>query len=312
MSAAKHCTPPNPVVRWLPPEPTIVVAEVPGQPALVISGISDGELTLYRRGGGAVQALARFTMDFDGSLRRPDGTFLGQVYANDTADLHPDWLRSIGAAEVLLAGAEPDEPAERQLEEDMQRLDQQLDLSAGRPQPAPGELLGEEPPPVLRPPVPFVPLPPAAPRSGKPGAPTGAAEAPGEAASASPAGRPGPAAPGQVPLGFPDAESFAGFGRRLHAGLEAAGYPDVYAAMRGSAVTGKNFRTHEPFDAGRASDLDVALASPSLFQGAKDLGMKLWSGGHRTQPLSTGICENWGSLALYKPFAGRRVARSPS
>ena len=94
---SEHSTPPNPVVRWLPPEPRSIVAEVPGQPALVISGISGGELTLYRRGGGTVQALASFTMDFDGSLRGPDGTFLGQVFADDTADLHPDWLRSIGA-----------------------------------------------------------------------------------------------------------------------------------------------------------------------------------------------------------------------
>ena len=70
-----------------------------------------------------------------------------------------------------------------------------------------------------------------------------------------------------------------------YAGLDSAGHPDVYAALRGSAVTGESFRTGAPFDLGRQSDLDVALASPTLFQRAQELGIALRSAGHRTKPL---------------------------
>lgn len=43
----------------------------------------------------------------------------------------------------------------------------------------------------------------------------------------------------------------------------SAGYPDVEPILQGSAVTGKNFGTGAPFDVGRVSDFDVALAKPS-------------------------------------------------
>jgi len=157
----------------------------------------------------------------------------------------------------------------------------------------------------------MLPKEPLASPPAKPSAPTLPAQAPGTGREVSPSGRPGPAAPGQVPLGFPDAESFASFGRQLHAGLKAAGFPDAYAVVRGSAVTGENFRTYQPFDAGRVSDLDVALASNSLFQRAKDLGIDLRSGGNRTRPLGDDDLRDLGLFDLDEALrrqAGRPVS----
>ncbi len=68
--------------------------------------------------------------------------------------------------------------------------------------------------------------------------------------------------------------------------LKFAGYSDVEPFIQGSAVTGKSFRTGAPFDVGRVSDFDIALASPSLLRRANDLGIGLRSGGTRTGPLT--------------------------
>jgi filamentous hemagglutinin len=76
------------------------------------------------------------------------------------------------------------------------------------------------------------------------------------------------------------------FGSDLRAGLKSAGYDDVTPLLQGSAVTGRSFRTGAPFDVGRTSDFDVALASPQLLARAKELGIGLRSGGSRTGPLT--------------------------
>jgi hypothetical protein len=293
------------------------VAGLQGQPGLAVSGSSDGALTLWRRGDelGPPQALATFTTDLDGSLRSADGRFLGWLLADDRALFDPDWLRSTSASEILLAGGgpeeggEPNNPARRELEEHMRHLEQELDPLGGAGHRL--HLSGEQrAPPVIPPPIPVLPKLPVAAPTAKPSGPTVPAQTPGTGGQ-SPAGRLQPAAPGQVPLGFPDAESFASFGRRLHAGLKAAGFPDVYAAMRGSAVTGENFRTHAPFDAGRVSDLDVALVSPSLFQRAKDLGIEMRSGGHRTGLLDAdalGALGLWNLAQSLRTQVGRKTS----
>ncbi len=90
----------------------------------------------------------------------------------------------------------------------------------------------------------------------------------------------------EVPLAFESAADFADFGSRLHAGLAAAGHPDAVAIVVGSSVTGRRFLTGAAFDAGRLSDVDVAVASPSLMDRAAGLGVELRSGGARTAPLS--------------------------
>lgn len=81
--------------------------------------------------------------------------------------------------------------------------------------------------------------------------------------------------------------------------------------IRGSAVTGENFRTREPFDVGRRSDYDVALVSPTLMQRATELGIPLRGGGTRTRHLRS---EELMDLGLQNSAAnlGRRVERDVS
>jgi hypothetical protein len=86
-----------------------------------------------------------------------------------------------------------------------------------------------------------------------------------------------------LPRGFGTYENYVAFGQSMRDGLRAAGYRDVEPIFAGSAVTGRNFHTGRPFDVGRLSDYDIALASPTLMQRAIELGVPL-----------RGI---WGSLA---------------
>lgn len=88
-----------------------------------------------------------------------------------------------------------------------------------------------------------------------------------------------------LPRGFGTYENYVAFGQSLRDGLRATGYRDVEPMIRGSAVTGENFRTREPFDAGRRSDYDIALVSPTLMQRAVDLGVPLRQGATRTRQL---------------------------
>ena len=74
-------------------------------------------------------------------------------------------------------------------------------------------------------------------------------------------GRARPTLP-RVPLGFADAEEFPAFAAHLTEGLRDAGYGDAIPVFQGSSVTGVKYTTGEPFDVGRTSDFDIALASP--------------------------------------------------
>jgi|APMI01.1.fsa_nt_gi hypothetical protein len=103
--------------------------------------------------------------------------------------------------------------------------------------------------------------------------------------------------------GFSSADEVASFAANLRGGLAKAGYDDVTPIMQGSAVTGRSHRGWA-FDAGpKASDFDVALASPTLLARAQSLGIGLRSGGVRTGPLRQG---DLGRLGL------RNVASSMS
>jgi len=113
-----------------------------------------------------------------------------------------------------------------------------------------------------------------------------------------------------LPLGFKNADEFAQFGARLKQGLQNAGYGDVQAAFRGSSVTGVSFKTGAPFDVGRVSDFDLALASSTLLQRAKELGIGLRGGGTRTEPLKDKHLKMLGLLDLQQELnemAGRPV-----
>lgn len=96
----------------------------------------------------------------------------------------------------------------------------------------------------------------------------------------------GNAADRTVPHGFANAEEFVQFGINMRSGLGRAGYADAEPLLQGSAVTGKSFRTGQPFDVGRVSDFDVALADADLLAKAQSLGIGLRSGSTRTGPLT--------------------------
>lgn len=75
-----------------------------------------------------------------------------------------------------------------------------------------------------------------------------------------------------LPRGFETIETFAQFSSHLHAGLKAAGADDATVIIRGSAVTGKSWDAAVPFDLGRLSDFDLALASPGLLRRSQSCG----------------------------------------
>ena len=131
-----------------------------------------------------------------------------------------------------------------------------------------------------------------------------------------------------VPLGFASAEEFRAFGAHLTGGLRAAGYDDVVPVFQGSSVTGVKYTTGAPFDMNRVSDFDIALASPALFERAKELGVVVRKNPTRTAPLRAKHLEQLGLLALRDalvqragrrpvafmiyPDLGQTLARSPS
>jgi RHS repeat-associated protein len=113
----------------------------------------------------------------------------------------------------------------------------------------------------------------------------------------------------KTPLGFSSADDFAQFGSNLKSGLSKAGFDDVQPIFQGSSVTGKSFRTGQPFDVGRVSDFDVALASPKMLQKAKELGIPLRSKGVRTAPLKPIHLEKLGLTDLVSLLSSQ--ARRP-
>jgi len=111
--------------------------------------------------------------------------------------------------------------------------------------------------------------------------------------------------------GFANADEFAAFGSDLRAGLGKAGFGDVDPILQGSAVTGRSYlKGQQPFDAGRVSDLDIALAGDSLFNAAKRAGIPLRSGGTRTGELTRRDLRVLGLQDLTRQMsaqAGRKV-----
>jgi hypothetical protein len=113
------------------------------------------------------------------------------------------------------------------------------------------------------------------------------------------------------PLAFSNMDEFAQFGHTMRTGLEGAGYHDVDIAVSGSSVTGVSWRTGEPFDIGRVSDLDVALGSDDLFEAAREAGVKTWSRDTRTPPLETKQLRRLGLQPLTDQLSsqlGRKVS----
>jgi filamentous hemagglutinin len=90
--------------------------------------------------------------------------------------------------------------------------------------------------------------------------------------------------------------------------LGRAGYENAEPLLQGSAITGRSFKTGEPFDFGRVSDFDVALADPALLIRAQELGIGLRSGGTRTGPLSARDLQVLGLRNLSSQM-GQQVGR---
>jgi filamentous hemagglutinin len=96
-----------------------------------------------------------------------------------------------------------------------------------------------------------------------------------------------------APYGFSSYDEFLDFRRRLRRGVPEGTQP----LFQGSAVTGRSFRTGKPFDVGRRSDFDIALAGPELFGKAKDLGLRA-KDGTRIGPLMGQSLQDLGLLSL--------------
>jgi filamentous hemagglutinin len=108
-----------------------------------------------------------------------------------------------------------------------------------------------------------------------------------------------------IPRGFTSAEEFQEFGSRLRHGLPEG----IQPLFHGSSVTGQSYRTGQPFDAGRRSDFDIALAGSALFERARALGLKA-KDGTRIGPLSDAQLDALGLLDLrneLSQLAGRVV-----
>ncbi len=117
-------------------------------------------------------------------------------------------------------------------------------------------------------------------------------------------------APREVPLGFATVDEFAAFGGHLNQGLRAAGYSDVVPVFQGSSVTGVKYTNGKPFDVGRVSDFDIALASPTLFERAKALGVEVRGRGTRTAPVKDEeVLRALGLLDLRRHLSERMAGR---
>ncbi len=129
----------------------------------------------------------------------------------------------------------------------------------------------------------------------------------------------GRGAGGRLPHGFANNGAFDNFKNALNTGLTRAGFGNTTAILQGSAVTGRKFASGAPFDSGRLSDFDVALAGRDIFARTNALGIGKRGGGIRTGPLGAGDVNQLGLGSLQADLsrmAGRdvnfMVFRSPS
>jgi hypothetical protein len=108
-----------------------------------------------------------------------------------------------------------------------------------------------------------------------------------------------------IPFGFQNAEQFLEFSAVLRRELPVG----TQALFHGSSVTGASYRSGLPFDDGRQSDFEIALAGQELFTKARALGLKI-KDRSRIGPLSPQDLESVGLLGLrdeLSSLAGRSV-----
>ncbi|WP_275385406.1 RHS repeat-associated core domain-containing protein [Xenorhabdus bovienii] len=88
-----------------------------------------------------------------------------------------------------------------------------------------------------------------------------------------------------LPKGFRNVDDFNQFGLDMKNGLSFAGYSNTTPIIQGSAVTGVKYTTGVPFDVGRQSDFDIALAGEDIISAAIAKKIETRNGGIRTGPL---------------------------
>ena len=89
-----------------------------------------------------------------------------------------------------------------------------------------------------------------------------------------------------TPYGFVDQTQCTAFGSTARNGLAEAGIRDASIHLRGSAVTGRSYRSRALHDGAKRSDIDVAIASETLLQRAEAARVDMWGkGGTRTEPI---------------------------
>jgi hypothetical protein len=93
-----------------------------------------------------------------------------------------------------------------------------------------------------------------------------------------------------IPLAFESEDAYRAFSTRLRGMLERAGYDDAEIIFQGSAVTGKSYKTGLPF--GKDSDIDIAIASPSMLSAAKSQHIQIR--GIHSRPLRMGDMRKLG------------------
>jgi len=102
----------------------------------------------------------------------------------------------------------------------------------------------------------------------------------------------------KIPSGFKNLEEFKEIGSQIYQTLEKNGFPDSQVHIRGSAVTGINWKTGNPFDFERRSDFDIAISSPQLLGKTQETGITLLNE-HRTWPIKqTGQLKKLGLYEL--------------
>jgi hypothetical protein len=111
-----------------------------------------------------------------------------------------------------------------------------------------------------------------------------------------------------IPIGFNDAAELEEFSSKLRGGLENAGFKDSEIIFQGSSVTGQSYGEGIPFDVGRVSDFDIAIANKQLLSKARSIGVGMRSGGIRTAPLEEKHLEILGLKRLQNELS-REVGR---
>ena len=88
---------------------------------------------------------------------------------------------------------------------------------------------------------------------------------------------------GHYPHGFNNGTAFSGFILML---INRPEMPeDATFAFQGSSVTGVSYEGGQPFDVGRVSDFDIAIASTDLWKRSIAAGVEVRWGQGRTGPL---------------------------